>query len=184
MAFLSRYWQCWWSSAIDTWQVKMDWDFVDSSLLSRRWSGAFPCDGTALRRYSLSSASLCETLHKTVRSCGLLCQHYVADVSLYALLYVFRLPFWSCYCLDKSKWMGRVESVQFQTKKDQQCNKAEMSQGVHWYPNIANNLNEPSKSCWEETWVILAPLPILVSPCNDVQKKERQITQDFHSLKD
>lgn len=76
------------------WQEKMGWHVMDCSLLSRRWTGAFPPDSAALRRNSPSSASLSETLHKILRSCGLLCYHYVADASLYVLLDVFRLPSW------------------------------------------------------------------------------------------
>lgn len=104
----------------------MGWRFVDYSLLSRRWSGAFPYDNTALgvHLWYLSMRLLTE-LSEAVGFC--------ATTTWVMFLYVpFCMYLARSSSLERSKWMGKVELVQFQTKKDQHCNKVEMFQGFLW----------------------------------------------------
>lgn len=102
----------------------MGWHFVDHSLLSRRCSGAFPYDNTALGVHLwYLSMRLFTELPEAVGFCA---------TTTWVLYVPFCMYLARSSCLERSNWMGKVELVQFQTKKGQHCNKVEMFQGFLW----------------------------------------------------
>lgn len=107
----------------------------------RKWVGILwisPCWAGSCQGLFLMTALLYVGIHLWCLSMRLFTEHskvvgFCVTTTWVMFLY---MPFCMCLarssCSERSKWMGKEELVQFQTKKDQHSNKVETLQEFLW----------------------------------------------------